>query len=157
MMETGDKHLQEDKFVYWVSESILVRLGGRRCARGKDRPLGFTKDGEKIVASYIDSRDYYRSWYYFQFWGSGATGERGETFTHVAVMSDMAVSLDEEAQRARRKRASSDAPAHGVSFALSTGMPRKADWPSHGYKFGFHYAQHRDHASGHPAAECGRL
>ncbi len=61
MMEAGDEHLLEEKLVYSASGSILVRLGGGRCAPGKDRPLGFTKDGEEIVASYTDSRDY-RSW-----------------------------------------------------------------------------------------------
>ncbi|KAK3299599.1 uncharacterized protein B0H64DRAFT_455695 [Chaetomium fimeti] len=135
-LETGDDRLPEEKFVYAPSGSVLVRLGGSgagdgsssssaRCTPGRDRPLGFTRDGEEIVASYTASRDY-RAWYYFQFWGAGATGELGEAFTHVAVMSGMAVYQDEEAERAKRRtKRSSD--VHGTKPAVSTGLPRRRD------------------------------
>ncbi|EAQ90311.1 predicted protein [Chaetomium globosum CBS 148.51] len=121
-LETGDDRLPEEKFVYAPSGSVLVRLGegSNRCAPGRDRPLGFTRAGEEIVASYTASRDY-RAWYYFQFWGSGATGELGEAFTHVAVMSGLAVYQDEEAERAKRAKRKTD--VHGARPPVSTGLP----------------------------------
>ncbi|KAL2145883.1 hypothetical protein VTI28DRAFT_5965 [Corynascus sepedonium] len=131
VLETGDERLPEERFVYAPSGSVLVRLGpnGKRCAPGRDRPLGFTRAGEEIVASYTGSRDY-GAWYYFQFWGAGATGELGETFTHVAVMTGMAVYQDEEDETARsNKRKLKKDEIHGVRPAVSTGMPRKAARP----------------------------
>jgi hypothetical protein len=160
VLETGDDRLPEEKYVYAPSGSVLVRLGsgGKRCTPGRDRPLGFTRDGEEIVASYTSSRDY-RAWYYFQFWGSGATGELGETFTHVAVMSGMAVYQDEEGERARRGKAagsSSSGAQHGVRPAVSTGVPRKAGRQGgHGPKVGIHLVQHGTFAPGHLAVQCG--
>jgi hypothetical protein len=152
-LETGDDRLPEEKFVYAPSGSVLVRLsGGARCAPGRDRPLGFTRDGEEIVASYTASRDY-RAWYYFQFWGSGAMGELGEAFTHVAVMSGMAVYQDEEAERAKRTKRGAD--VHGTRPAVSTGLPRKRDGLGRAPGHGVHLVQHGEHAPGHLAAQCG--
>jgi hypothetical protein len=71
MMETGDERPSEEKYVYGPSGSILVRMNGTRVSPGKDTPLGFTRQGEEIVASYTNSRDG-TAWYYFQFWGAGA-------------------------------------------------------------------------------------
>jgi hypothetical protein len=155
MMEAGDERLPEERFVYSASGSVLVRLGGKRCAPGKDRPLGYTRQGEEIVASYSDSRDY-RAWYYFQFWGSGATGELGEGFTHVAVMSGLAVFQDEEEERGRRNRSASSDVQHGVSpSGMSAVVPRKADLPRYGSRFGFHHVQHKSEAPGHAAVQGG--
>ncbi|KAH6616168.1 hypothetical protein B0J18DRAFT_446877 [Chaetomium sp. MPI-SDFR-AT-0129] len=112
VLETGDERMPDEKFVYAPSGSVLVRLGPvSRTSNtaitatatpvsftGKNRPLGYTRDGEEIVASYTASRDY-RAWWYFQFWGAGASGELGEAFTHVAVMSAMAVFQDEQAEK----------------------------------------------------------
>ncbi|KAK4154803.1 hypothetical protein C8A00DRAFT_32398 [Chaetomidium leptoderma] len=155
MMETGDERPPEEKFVYSPSGSVLVRLGGnKRCAAAKDRPLGFTRDGEEIVASYTDSRDY-RAWYYFQFWGSGATGELGETFTHVAVMSGLAVWNDEQEETARRNKTSRRSDGHGVSPMVSIGVPRMNDGPTHGTKPGIHVVPHGFYAPGHLAGQCG--
>ncbi|KAH6845760.1 hypothetical protein B0I37DRAFT_417275 [Chaetomium sp. MPI-CAGE-AT-0009] len=154
-LETGDDRLPEEKFVYAPSGSVLVRLGGGRgrggggCAPGRDRPLGFTRAGEEIVASYASSRDY-RAWYYFQFWGAGATGELGEVFTHVAVMSGMAVYQDEEAERARRTKRTPD--VHGARPPVSTGLPRKTDGHGRAPGRGVHLVQHGTHGPGHLAA-----
>lgn len=159
MMETGDERLPEERFIYSASGSVLVRLNGARCEPGNDRPLGFTKQGEEIVASYTDSRDY-RAWYYFQFWGSGATGELGEVFTHVAVMSGLAVFQDEEEERGKRNRsAPSSDVQHGVSPSGVAGVvPRKADLPRYGSRFGFHYVpQHGGPAPGGEATGSGRV
>lgn len=112
VLETGDERMPDEKFVYAPSGSVLVRLGpvfrnsnnaiiateNAVSFAGKSRPLGYTRDGEEIVASYTASRDY-RAWWYFQFWGAGASGELGEAFTHVAVMSAMAVFQDEQAEK----------------------------------------------------------
>jgi hypothetical protein len=156
MMETGDERLPEERFVYSASGSVLVRLSGKRCAPGKDRPLGYTKQGEEIVASYTNSRDY-RAWYYFQFWGSGATGELGEMFTHVAVMSGLAVFQDEEEERGRRNRSASSDVQHGVSpSGVAAVVPRKADLPRYGSRFGFHYIQNGSQAPGHAPARGER-
>ncbi len=101
-IESGDERPPEERFVYDPSGSVLVRLeGGPRFPAGHDTPLGFTRKGEEIVASYAGSRDR-KAWCYFQFWGAGATGELGEAFTHVAVMSGLAVWQDEGQERARK-------------------------------------------------------
>ena len=103
-MESGDERPPEEKAVHYPSGSVLVRLdGGPRFPAGHDTPLGFTRQGEEIVASYTNSRDW-KPWYYFQFWGAAATGELGEAFAHVAVMSGMAVWQDEEQEKARRAK-----------------------------------------------------
>ncbi|KAK3902384.1 hypothetical protein C8A05DRAFT_44177 [Staphylotrichum tortipilum] len=65
------------------------------------QPLGFTPTNEEILASYTTTLDYHAH-IYFQFWGSAAAGELGETFTHVAVASGLAVWQDELAERRAR-------------------------------------------------------
>ncbi|KAK4120700.1 hypothetical protein N657DRAFT_556553, partial [Parathielavia appendiculata] len=111
--ETGDERPPEEKFVYAPSGSILVRLNShsnnnpqpRTTSPGSNnntQPVGFTPQGEQIVASVTNSRDY-RAWYYFQFWGAGATGELGEVFTRAAVTSGLVVWQDEADEQARRR------------------------------------------------------
>ncbi|KAL2170681.1 hypothetical protein VTG60DRAFT_4523 [Thermothelomyces hinnuleus] len=110
-MSTGDERPPEEKFVWSPSGSVLVRLGGggggggQRCAPGgRDRPMGFTRAGEEILASYARARDCGGVRCYFQFWGSAAAGALGEAFTHVAVMTALAVCQDEEDETVGRRR-----------------------------------------------------
>ncbi|AEO58472.1 hypothetical protein MYCTH_2036724, partial [Thermothelomyces thermophilus ATCC 42464] len=111
-MATGDERPPEEKFVCSPSGSVLVRLGGggggggggQRCAPGgRDRPMGFTRAGEEILASYARARGCGGVRCYFQFWGSAAAGTLGEAFTHVAVMTGLAVYQDEEDETAGRR------------------------------------------------------
>lgn len=127
MIETGDERPPEETFVYGPSGSVLVRLaggGGARVPPGKDTPLGFTRQGEEIVASYTNSRDG-TAWYYFQFWGAGARGALGRVWTDVAVMSGMAVWQDENQEAARRQMAGS----HGVVSVMPSIPGRRGQWP----------------------------
>lgn len=90
---------------------ILVRMSGKMCdAQGQDdeKPLGFDKDGREIVASCARGGS---GWIggakmFFQFWGSGCTGELGEDFTRVAAITGAALWQDdilkEKAERARQ-------------------------------------------------------
>jgi hypothetical protein len=172
LTETGDERPPAERFVYAPSGSILVRLNSPKkrppvsaapTAPGTDRnrhPVGFTPDGEEIVASYTNSRDY-RAWYYFQFWGSGATGELGEVFARVAVMSGLAVWQDEEDEIGRRKRVNmgllrddGEREVHGVSPAFASGMPRRPEAEGSA-KLEVHAVQHGSHTPGHFAVQCG--
>ena len=127
-MESGDERPAEEKVVYDPSGSVLVRLdGGPRFPAGHDTPLGFTPKGEEIVASYADSRDR-KAWCYFQFWGGGATGELGEAFTHVAVMSGLAVWQDEGQERARKATWRAEV-SHGIAPDVGSTPKRRGDWP----------------------------
>ncbi|KAL2129899.1 hypothetical protein VTI74DRAFT_7158 [Chaetomium olivicolor] len=101
-IKTGDPRPPEEAFVLSPSGSILVRLQGKGCPPSAARPLGYTREGEEIVASYSMTRDK-KALMYFQFWGSGVTGELGEEFTHVAVLTGMAVWLDEVKERRKRE------------------------------------------------------
>jgi hypothetical protein len=179
LTETGDERPPEERFVYAPSGSILVRLNSpnKRASltssvvtttpgTGTDRdqnrqPVGFTNEGEEIVASYTNSRDY-RAWYYFQFWGSGATGELGEVFTRVAVMSGLAVWQDEEDELGRRKRGKMGLlrddglrEMHGLAPVLASGMPRRPENEGVSAKLGVHVVQHGTHPPGHLAVQCG--
>jgi hypothetical protein len=133
VMESGDERPPEEKHVHYPSGSVLVRLGGARCPPGFDTPLGFTHQGEEIVASFTDSRDR-KAWYYFQFWGAGATGELGEVFTHVAVMSGMAVWQDEGEERFMRQKG--EEVWHGVAPPAMSTPTRRGDWPGSKYARG---------------------
>ncbi|AEO68488.1 uncharacterized protein THITE_2025869, partial [Thermothielavioides terrestris NRRL 8126] len=106
-LETGDERPPETALHTLLAQpgAVLVRLTGARwppqTATPARRPLGFTKQGEEIVASWTEARDCLPR-YYFQFWGAGAAGALGETFTHVAVLTGAATYLDAIAERARR-------------------------------------------------------
>jgi hypothetical protein len=130
------------------------------------RPLGFTKQGEEIVASWTEARDCLPR-YYFQFWGAGAAGALGETFTHVAVLTGAATYLDAIAERARRRGGrggggcgndgagdGGGGEQHGLRPAL-LGFPALAGsgWSSHGRVV--HVVQHGSHPPGHLAVLCG--
>ncbi|KAK4095880.1 hypothetical protein N658DRAFT_502206 [Parathielavia hyrcaniae] len=185
--EAGDERPPEEKFVYAPSGSILVRLDNNNNnnnnnssnntpthpATSPDRntntqPVGFTAQGEGIVASLTNSRDY-RAWYYFQFWGAGATGELGEVFTRVAVMSGLAVWQDEADEQARRRKAGpagvwgnvAGREVHGLTPVKAFGVPRRGDSGVGGStRFGIggvHFVQHGDLKPGHLAVQCGRL
>lgn len=77
------------------------------------QPLGYTPSHEPILASYTTTRDCHAS-LYFQFWGPAASGSLGETFTHVAVASGMAVWHDEKVER-RLKGEFGDMPGEGAA------------------------------------------
>ncbi|KAK4195262.1 hypothetical protein QBC40DRAFT_289359 [Triangularia verruculosa] len=89
---------------------ILVRVTGRsvqpRGKKGEDTPLGYDKSGREIVASWA----YARGWgwggpvFFFQWWGSGATGELGEDFTRVAATTGAALYHEEALKAAERQR-----------------------------------------------------
>ena len=97
------------------------------------QPLGLTPTGEPILASYTTTRDCHAD-IYFQFWGPAATGSLGETFTHVAVASGLAVWEDE--LRERRIRAELDmavarvpvVPPVVVPMALGGGRWWRGGW-----------------------------
>ncbi|KAJ4289967.1 hypothetical protein N0V88_006768 [Collariella sp. IMI 366227] len=73
-IQTGDVRPPEESFVLSPSGSVLVRLQGKPCPTpGRDRPLGYTREGEEIVASYTRTRDK-GALMYFQFWGAGRRG-----------------------------------------------------------------------------------
>ena len=94
---------------------VLVRMSGKVCSaqqqgvEGDDEtPLGFDKDGREIVASCARGGS---GWIggnkmFFQFWGSGCTGELGEDFTRVAAITGAALwhddILKEKAENARK-------------------------------------------------------
>lgn len=83
---------------------VLVRLGARRGPAGDHRPLGYTEDGEEIVASYALAHRSWRANFFFQFWGSAAEGRLGEVFTNVAVATASAIWQDEKIEQERKRR-----------------------------------------------------
>ncbi|KAL2017408.1 hypothetical protein VTK56DRAFT_2210 [Thermocarpiscus australiensis] len=103
-IKTGDKRPPQKFVTVGARGYLLVRLTGRRCntAQKEATPLGFTKYGEEIVASYADAQGSWRTRFFFQFWGSAARGELGEDFTHVAVATGSAIWQDEMIKLRRR-------------------------------------------------------
>ncbi|KAK4225859.1 hypothetical protein QBC38DRAFT_481960 [Podospora fimiseda] len=115
-VKTGMQRPQSGRITRIVSGYILVRMNGRGIRLGEDkkenemRPLGYDKEGREIVAScarggsgWIGGRKMF-----FQFWGSGCTGELGEDFTRVAAVTGSALWQDEilkEAEQAQRQNA----------------------------------------------------
>jgi hypothetical protein len=98
-MRTGDKRPKVGFFSVGQAGFVLVRLTGPRIDPSRfpkhQQPLGWTEQGEEIVASYAPA-DKNRAflWYthfIFQFWGSGLTGQLGEAFTHLAVATAAAI------------------------------------------------------------------
>jgi hypothetical protein len=106
VIKTGDQRPPEKKMGIITRGYVLVRLGGQRGAAGKGRPLGFTEQGEEIVASYAQRNT---TWigqpkFFFQFWGSGAQGKLGEDFSHVAAATGSALWQDEMIQEKEKQR-----------------------------------------------------
>ncbi|KAL2261109.1 hypothetical protein VTK26DRAFT_4697 [Humicola hyalothermophila] len=81
---------------------VLVRVTGRR---GNANALGFTDRGEEIVASFARDRWGFRSKIYFHWWNSGATGELGRDFAHVAAATGTAIWHDEILEEKKKQRA----------------------------------------------------
>ncbi|KAK4173867.1 hypothetical protein QBC36DRAFT_219745 [Triangularia setosa] len=89
---------------------ILVRVTGMgvqpRGKKGEDTPLGYDKQGREIVASWA----YARGWgwggpvFFFQWWGSGATGELGGDFTRVAAATGATLYHEEALKQAEKNR-----------------------------------------------------
>ncbi|KAK4234213.1 hypothetical protein C8A03DRAFT_18844 [Achaetomium macrosporum] len=112
-VRTGDARPPEDRYTYADMDGyVLVRLTGpNQLPAGQqsgNRPLGHTRRGEEIVASWAQAKDRSPlSWpgtplYYFQFWGSGAQAQLGEAFTHVAVLTATATYFDKCYESRRR-------------------------------------------------------
>lgn len=190
LLETGDERPPETTLQTWFAQpgSVLVRVTGARwppngnnvdngriyataaaAASGDGEgsqtpPLGFTRQGEEIVASWTLARDC-RPRYYFQFWGAGATGELGTVFTHVAVLTGNAVYLDEIATRAKAQAGHGGGVAgdmmgggggggqHGVAPGLLSLPAHVGGGGGGGHRV--HLAQHGSHPPGHLAALCG--
>lgn len=98
-VKTGDVRPPHKKVGFITKGYVLVRLTGRRyTGPPAQRPLGFTEQGEEIVASYAVPST---TWigrptkFFFQFWGAGARGELGEEFSHVAALTGSAIWQDE--------------------------------------------------------------
>ncbi|KAK4099970.1 hypothetical protein N658DRAFT_497693 [Parathielavia hyrcaniae] len=145
------------------SGSILVRLdsnsnntpspsatspgGNNNNNNTNTQPVGFTAQGEAIVASLTNSRDY-RAWYYFH---------------------GMAVWQDEADEQAWRRKAGpagvwgnvAAREAHGLTPVKAFGVPRRGDSGVGGStRFGIgkvHFVQHGDLKPGHLAVQCARL
>ncbi|KAK0666746.1 hypothetical protein QBC41DRAFT_146876 [Cercophora samala] len=88
----------------------LVRVTGRgvepRGKGGQETPLGYDRQGREIVASWAYARGF--GWgkpvFFFQWWGSGATGELGQDFTRVAAATGAALYHEEALKRAEESR-----------------------------------------------------
>ncbi|KAK3983934.1 hypothetical protein QBC44DRAFT_278298 [Cladorrhinum sp. PSN332] len=112
-VKTGMERAKSGRITRIVTGHILVRMNGRGLGSNPggqkdDRPLGFDKEGREIVASCARGGS---GWIggkkmFFQFWGSGCTGELGEDFTRVAALTGSALWQDEilkeEAARQRQ-------------------------------------------------------
>ncbi|KAK4160831.1 hypothetical protein QBC43DRAFT_358896 [Cladorrhinum sp. PSN259] len=115
IVKAGMAREKSGRITRLVSGHILVRMNGKRIniqqGQEKERPLGFDKEGREIVASCARGGS---GWIggtkmFFQFWGSGCTGELGEDFTRVAAMTGSALWQDlilkEKAEAARQNAA----------------------------------------------------
>jgi hypothetical protein len=114
VLETGDERPPESPPIFDLPGAVLVRTTTKPTTAtattttdsnssshtGPNRPLGYTRQGEEIVASWMMARDL-KPRYYFQFWGAGATGELGPWFTHVAVLTGVAVYMDQISEERR--------------------------------------------------------
>ncbi|KAK4664589.1 uncharacterized protein QC763_512120 [Podospora pseudopauciseta] len=88
----------------------LVRVTGRgiqpKGKKGEETPLGYDQQGREIVASWAYARNF--GWgkpvFFFQWWGSGATGELGQDFTQVAAATGATFYHEEALKAAERQR-----------------------------------------------------
>ncbi|KAF5230433.1 hypothetical protein FANTH_13839 [Fusarium anthophilum] len=84
----------------------LVRVGSTSFHDGSTNRVGYTRDGKEVVAVWANTSTF-KSWSgvgEFQFRGSGATGELGQLWALMAVMSCLSIW-----QEARRQAAASHA------------------------------------------------
>ncbi|KAK0721190.1 hypothetical protein B0T21DRAFT_48742 [Apiosordaria backusii] len=111
VVKTGMQREKTGRLVSMVMGWVLVRVTGRAVQPvGKDgegTPLGYDKQGREIVASWAFSRTrgFGGAVYFFQWWGSGATGELGEDFTRVAATTGATLYHEEVLRQAAEQRA----------------------------------------------------
>lgn len=80
-----------------------VAEGGKK-SRVNTLPMGYTDDGQEIVASWANCSGWVATRkIIFQFWGAGASGEMGEEWTRVAALTGSTIWDDEERERQRRR------------------------------------------------------
>ena len=101
-LRTGQPRPKEKKFTRDGKGWILVRLTG---IRGNPNTLGFTEKGDEIVLSFARDRWGYKTKIIFQWWNSGATGQLGADFAHVAAATGTAIWQDEVMEEAKKQAA----------------------------------------------------